>query len=97
MGRVDGKVIIITGGARGQGAAEAELFRNEGAQVVITDVLEEQGGQTAATLGVDFLVHDVLSLSVGSRCFGCSCPSRTHRCPNQQCRHLERRKTYQYQ
>ena len=63
MGRVDGKVIIITGGARGQGAAEAELFRNEGAQVVITDVLEEQGGQTAATLGVDFLLHDVSSAS----------------------------------
>ena len=63
MGRVDGKVIIITGGARGQGAAEAELFRDEGAQVVITDVLEEQGGQTAATLGVDFLLHDVSSAS----------------------------------
>ena len=60
MNRLDGKTAIITGGARGQGAAEAELFAAAGAQVVITDVLDE-GAETAERLGasVDFLHHDV--------------------------------------
>jgi cyclopentanol dehydrogenase len=40
-GRLEGKVGLITGAARGQGAAEAELFVREGARLVITDVLDE--------------------------------------------------------
>ena len=39
MDRLKDKIILITGGARGQGAAEARLFVAEGARVIITDVL----------------------------------------------------------
>ena len=46
VGRLTGKVAIITGAARGQGAAEAQLFVEEGARVVLTDVLEEQTAQS---------------------------------------------------
>jgi 3alpha(or 20beta)-hydroxysteroid dehydrogenase len=51
MGRLDGKVAIISGGARGQGAAEARLFVAEGANVVIGDVLDEAGAAVAVELG----------------------------------------------
>ena len=52
-GRLDGKVAIVTGGARGQGEAEARLFASEGAWVVIGDVLDEVGEALAAELGAD--------------------------------------------
>ena len=61
MGDLDGKVAIVTGGARGQGAAEARLFAREGATVVITDVLDEVGEQTAGELGCDYPHLDVSS------------------------------------
>src|SRR5215831_9882070 len=51
MDRLRGKVILISGGARGQGAAEARLFVAEGARVVIGDVLEAEGRQLASELG----------------------------------------------
>lgn len=62
MNKLDDKIALITGGARGMGAAEAELFAAAGAQVVITDVLDE-GHATAERLGdrVAFLNHDVTS------------------------------------
>ncbi|MFA5885244.1 MAG: glucose 1-dehydrogenase [Acidimicrobiia bacterium] len=51
MGRLDGKVAIISGGARGQGEAEARLFAEEGAEVVLGDVLDAQGAEVAAEIG----------------------------------------------
>jgi 3alpha(or 20beta)-hydroxysteroid dehydrogenase len=61
MGELDGKVALVTGGARGQGAAEARFFAREGATVVITDVLDEQGEQTAGEVGADYHHLDVTS------------------------------------
>jgi len=61
MNRLEGKVAIVTGGARGQGAAEATLFREEGAEVVVTDVLADEGHALATTVGATFLTHDVRS------------------------------------
>jgi NAD(P)-dependent dehydrogenase (short-subunit alcohol dehydrogenase family) len=50
MGRLDGKVALISGGARGQGATEAQLFSREGAKVVLGDVLDEAGRQVEAAI-----------------------------------------------
>lgn len=48
--RVEGKVAVISGGARGIGAATAKLLAQEGAAVVIADVLEEEGMATEAEI-----------------------------------------------
>ncbi|MFT3853513.1 MAG: SDR family NAD(P)-dependent oxidoreductase [Ilumatobacteraceae bacterium] len=58
MGKLDGRVAIVTGGARGQGAAEAAALRREGAEVVVTDVRPD-GAATARQLGATFVAHDV--------------------------------------
>jgi 3alpha(or 20beta)-hydroxysteroid dehydrogenase len=61
MDRLKGKVVLISGGARGQGAAEARLFVAEGARVIIGDVLEAEARQLASELGPSaaFVRHDV--------------------------------------
>ncbi len=48
--RLEGKVALISGGARGQGAAEAKLFAQEGAKVVFGDVLDQEGKQVEAEI-----------------------------------------------
>ncbi|MFE1934826.1 SDR family NAD(P)-dependent oxidoreductase [Streptomyces sp. NPDC059474] len=51
MGKLDGRVVVITGAARGQGEHEARLFVAEGARVVLGDVLDEPGEALAKELG----------------------------------------------
>ncbi|MCY4415253.1 MAG: glucose 1-dehydrogenase [Chloroflexi bacterium] len=68
MARLEGKVALISGGARGQGAVEARMFAEEGASVVIGDILDDQGRQTEAELqelgyNVTYIHLDVTSES----------------------------------
>ena len=50
MGRLKGKVALISGGARGQGEAEARLFAMEGARVVFGDILDAEGEKVEAEI-----------------------------------------------
>ncbi|NUW40600.1 glucose 1-dehydrogenase [Nonomuraea rhodomycinica] len=59
MGLLDGKVALVTGGARGMGEAHVRLFREEGAEVVFGDVLDEEGKALAEETGATFVHHDV--------------------------------------
>lgn len=61
MGKLDGKVAIITGAAAGMGAEHARVFVDQGAQVVLTDINQAEGAALAETLGKNalFIQHDV--------------------------------------
>ncbi len=89
MGRLDNKVCLITGAARGQGAEEARLFAHEGATVWLTDVLDEVGEATAKEIGATYRHLDVRSEARLERS-GRRHPEtrRTHRRVRQQRRHL---------
>ncbi|MFB8008868.1 glucose 1-dehydrogenase [Nocardia sp. NPDC056000] len=65
MGQLDGKVALVTGGARGMGAEHVRRFVAEGARVVFGDVLDEEGKALEAELGdaVLFVHQDVTSES----------------------------------
>lgn len=65
-GRLDGKVAIVTGGARGQGASHARRLAEEGARVLTGDVLDAGGEATAAALRAEGLSVDYLHLDVTS-------------------------------
>ena len=61
MGRLEGKVALISGGARGQGAVEARMFVHEGAKVVFGDILDAEGKQVEAEIRAvkDAMLRDV--------------------------------------
>ena len=61
MGRLEGKVAIVTGAARGMGTSHARRFVAEGAKVVLTDMNEAGGRALAEELGANarFVTHDV--------------------------------------
>ncbi|RZL77012.1 MAG: SDR family NAD(P)-dependent oxidoreductase, partial [Rhodococcus sp. (in: high G+C Gram-positive bacteria)] len=63
MGRLENKVAVITGGARGMGASHVRRFVEEGANVVFGDVLEEEGRVLQKELGTAcvFVPHNVTS------------------------------------
>ena len=61
---LSGKVVVITGASRGQGAAEVELLARAGAQVYATDVLDDEGRALAERLGAEGLAVDYSSLDV---------------------------------
>jgi NAD(P)-dependent dehydrogenase (short-subunit alcohol dehydrogenase family) len=62
MDRLKGKVALISGGARGQGAAEARLFASEGAKVVIGDILDDQCRKTADEINASCGAKSVVAL-----------------------------------
>lgn len=59
MGRVEGKVCIVTGGAMGLGEADCRLLAAEGAKVIIADIADKEGEALATEIGADYVHLDV--------------------------------------
>ena len=75
MGRVEGRVAVITGGASGFGAATARLMAAEGAKVLVADVQDELGRAVAESIGpsavfrhTDVSSEDDVAAAVDARC-----------------------------
>ncbi len=66
MGKLDGKVALISGGARSQGAGEAMCFAEEGASVVFGDILDDEGAQVEAEIRAAGLAATYVHLDVTS-------------------------------
>ncbi len=68
MLRLEGKIALITGAARGIGQAIAELFSVEGAQIILSDINDELGQEVANKVGVNSkYIHLDQVLSQGER------------------------------
>lgn len=59
MGKLDGRTALITGGARGMGAAHARLMASEGATVAVADILDDEGTALAKEIGGSYHRLDV--------------------------------------
>jgi 3alpha(or 20beta)-hydroxysteroid dehydrogenase len=60
---LSGRIVIVTGGSQGQGAAEARLFAEAGAKVIIADIADESGQTVAAEIGASYCHADVSNAS----------------------------------
>jgi len=67
-GRLQGKVALVTGAARGVGFATAQRFCQEGATVLMSDINSEQGEAAAAQIGARFMLLDVAQEADWQRC-----------------------------
>jgi 3(or 17)beta-hydroxysteroid dehydrogenase len=68
MNRINNKIALITGGARGIGAAIARLFAQEGAQVIVSDILDDEGEKLAQEIKGRYIHLDVSSESDWQTC-----------------------------
>jgi 3(or 17)beta-hydroxysteroid dehydrogenase len=59
MGRIEGKIAVVTGGAQGLGESAVKRLTDEGARVILTDMNSATGTATAAEYGATFVAHDV--------------------------------------